>query len=451
MEDARTIFEIPAENMEKFEAQIAKLSKKSVKLLGQEIKPFTFSHEEKTLSDGLTHRVYSVMLTAEIPQITGWTFVARLDHSNETGTIVRMVPNVGELPESYRHAVSTTCDHCGHKRYRRDTFVIRCDETGEHKQVGSTCLQDFFDGNDPVQIAKYAELLGYAYECGKGGEHFVGGDLRWIEVEEFCAHAAMAVTAHGWVSASAAYQNDRLTSTRQRAFQSMILFSPPVIPSAADYALANDALAWATSLRDQKAVLSDWEHNINVIAGASMMEARSAGLAASIVGVYWKNQQQAAAAVAKPVPTNFGDFSGVIDLFNVAGGNLKFPKIRLTLDGSPIALSVAQKGAHPGSLNITDGKPFGENVWYGRVTPKGEWQRPKSMNPRMSTALSGFLAEMSQDAAGTASKYGRMTGNCMFCNKALTDARSTEVGYGETCAGNWGLPWGKTAMKAVAA
>ena len=451
MDDARTIFEIPAENMAKFEAQIAKLSKKSVKLLGQEIKPFVFSHEEKELSDKLMHRVYSVMLTAEIPQIIGWTFVARLDHSNETGTVVRMVPNAGALPEQYRHAVSTTCDHCGHKRYRRDTFVIRCDETGEHKQVGSTCLQDFFGANDPSKIAKYAELLGYAYECGRGGEHFVGGDLRWLEVEEFCAHAAMAVASYGWVSAGAAYQNDRLTSTRERSFETMLHSVPKITPSPENYALAEEALAWAVSLRDQKAALSDWEHNINVVASATMMEARSAGLAASIVGVYWSNQQKAKAKAAPPVKANFGDFSGVIALFDVAGGNLKFPKLRLALDGKPIALSVARSGAAPGSLNITDGRPFGENTWYGRVTKQGEWQRPKQIDPMMSTALSGFLAEMSQDPAGTASKYGRMTGHCMFCNLPLTDDRSTEVGYGKVCASNWGLPWGKTAMKAVAA
>jgi hypothetical protein len=56
-------------------------------------------------------RVYSVMLTAEAPRLNGWTFVARLDHANETGTIVRMVPNVGvELPVSFRHA-ATKCDY----------------------------------------------------------------------------------------------------------------------------------------------------------------------------------------------------------------------------------------------------------------------------------------------------------------------------------------------------
>lgn len=441
MEDFRTLFEIPAENMDKFEAQIAKLSRKSVKLIGSEIKPFVFSHEERTLADGHKHRVYSVMLTAEMPRLNGWTFVARLDHSNDTGTIIRMVPNAGELPEQYRHATSTTCDHCGHKRYRRDTFVVRNDETGEHKQVGSTCLKDFF-GHDPMKIAKLAELLGYAYECGRGGEQFVGGDLRWIAVEDYCAHAAMAVNAYGWTSGKAAYENPSLTSTRERATESYL--GRTGTPSAADYELAVAALNWASSLRD-KDYLNDYEHNITVISDATMIEARSLGLAASIVGVFYNNQQkalQAANPVAKTV--DVGDFRPVIELMQRGGSKLKYPKIKLQLDdGQKIVLAVAgARSAKPGTVNITDGRPFGENIWFGRVTPDGVWDRSRSVNATTMTSLTALLSSLAQDPAATAARYGKLTGHCCFCSLPLTDERSTHVGYGKVCASNYGLPWG---------
>ena len=128
-----------------------------------------------------------------------------------------MVPNCTVvLPEQYRHAKNTTCDHCNVNRYRRDTFVVHNDETKEFKQIGSTCLKDFF-GHDPAKIAKMAELLGYAYECGKAGEHFVGGDLRYIELQSYLEHTAAMVRKHGWISGGAAYKDERLISTRQRA------------------------------------------------------------------------------------------------------------------------------------------------------------------------------------------------------------------------------------------
>jgi hypothetical protein len=50
--------------------------------------------------------------------------------------------------------------------------------------------------------------------------------------------------------------------------------------------------------------------------------------------------------------------------------------------------------------------------------------------------------ELAQHPAETAAKNGKLTGNCCFCTSALTDKRSTEVGYGPTCAANYGLPWG---------
>jgi hypothetical protein len=49
---------------------------------------------------------------------------------------------------------------------------------------------------------------------------------------------------------------------------------------------------------------------------------------------------------------------------------------------------------------------------------------------------------MAADPAKAASEYGRLTVHCCFCSLPFTDARSTAVGYGRICAGNYGLPWG---------
>lgn len=450
--EGRTIFEIPAENHAKFEAQIAKLSRKAEKLMGVSFTPFTFSHDQVELADGKMHRVYSVLLNAVTPKVEGWTFVARLDHANETGTIIRMVPDAGELPESYRHALSTRCDHCNVNRFRRDTFVVRNDETGEFKQVGSSCLKDFFEGQDPYKIAKLAELLGYAYECGKGAEQFVGGDMRWISVEEYALCAARAVLTKGWVSGKAAYENPSLTSTREMAWAiyshtgewtnhhwvsgQREAFTP------VETELAEAALEWAQSLRS-KTEMNDYEHNISVIADATMMEPRSAGLAASIVGVFYNNRQKAQQQ-SMPCQVDVGDFAGVISLMQRGGSKVQHPKIRLQLeDGQPIVLSVAGSGSkYKGSVQITDGRPFGDNTWFGRVSPTGAWDRSKSVSPATMCSLTALLSALATDPAATAAKYGTLTGQCCFCHKGLEDERSMAVGYGKKCASNYDLPWG---------
>jgi hypothetical protein len=437
MEDQRTIFEIPAENVAKFEEQMAKLSKKSVKLGFAGIEPFFFSHEERTLTDGHKHRVYSVMLTAEMPVLEGWTFIARLDHANETGTIIRQVPNTGDLPEQYRTA-TTSCDHCNQNRYRRDTFIIREDATGVTKQVGSSCLKDFF-GHDPYKIAKMAELLSYAYECGKGSEQYVGSDLRWMDLETYCAHAAASIRTKGWVSGKAAYENPSLTATRADAFATMMHFE--CVVTEEDTKLAADAIAWAISLRD-KDTLSDYEHNINVIASAIMIEPRSMGLAASIVGVHHRNLEKAAPQLARTVEV--GNFKPVTDIMAKAGSKLRFPKIRLQLeDGMPVVLSIAgARAKNPGSVTITDGKPFGENVYYGAVSVDGTWNRSRSVNEKTMISLTALLTSLATDPVGTAQRYGKLTGHCCFCALPLTDARSVAVGYGKICASKYEFPWG---------
>jgi hypothetical protein len=249
----------------------------------------------------------------------------------------------------------------------------------------------------------------------------------------------MAVRAFGWVSGKVAYENPNLTSTRQRAVETF--YERTSKPTDADYELAMAALNWASSLRE-KDQLSDYEHNITVIADATMIEARSVGLAASIVGVFYNNQQKAN-PVAKTV--DVGNFSAVIELMQRGGSKLKFPKIKLQLDdGQKIVLSVAgARAAKPGTVNITDGRPYGENIWFGRVHPDGVWDRSRSINPATMTSLTALLSALALDPAATAARYGKLTGQCCFCSLPLTDARSTEVGYGKICAGNYGLPWGE--------
>ncbi len=142
---------------------------------------------------------------------------------------------------------------------------------------------------------------------------------------------------------------------------------------------------------------------------------------------------------------NVGDFTGVIALMGRAAKNLRHPKIRLQdAQGRPVVLSVAgARAKQPGTVNVTDGRPYGENEWYGRVNKDGTWT-PSRVALHDDT-IGELLASVAADPAGTAARHGKLTGNCCFCNRGLDDARSTKVGYGPTCARNFGLPWGNAS------
>lgn len=135
-----------------------------------------------------------------------------------------------------------------------------------------------------------------------------------------------------------------------------------------------------------------------------------------------------------------GSMSGLIDIFTKAKKHLKYPGITLQVKEQVVRMSMGLRGKGAGQLNVTDGKPFGENRWYGRVSVEGTWtqgrQYPETPEVRQ------LLLDMSSNPVATAQAHGRLTGKCCFCNHGLKDEKSTSVGYGPTCAEHFGLPWG---------
>lgn len=159
------------------------------------------------------------------------------------------------------------------------------------------------------------------------------------------------------------------------------------------------------------------------------------------------------AAVRQTVETKVGDLAGIMKLFEKASGHLKYPAIALdvpALDDFPIRINVAGvKAREPGSLTVLelerDGQ--GERPWLGRVSLSGHWQANQRADRRVTDAVGARLREFAAEPAKIAAEYGRLHGKCCFCRIALDDERSTAVGYGPTCAKNFGLPWGDRAAE----
>ena len=134
-----------------------------------------------------------------------------------------------------------------------------------------------------------------------------------------------------------------------------------------------------------------------------------------------------------------GDFAGIMRLFEVAREHLKYPKIRLLADGDmPVVLSRNHGGRYPGDVSVTDGGPYGANVYYGRIQQAGGF----TGRDDAPLAVLELLQSLAAAPADVVAAYGHLTDNCSFCGRALTDERSTAVGYGPICADHYGLPWG---------
>jgi hypothetical protein len=153
-----------------------------------------------------------------------------------------------------------------------------------------------------------------------------------------------------------------------------------------------------------------------------------------------KLTERASQPASEPSVESVGDFSAVMRLFARAKAKLQYPKITLQLDHQPIQLSMAgARSKYEGQVQVTDGRPYGENVWYGRIDQAGTWTQGRSATESENEAVRDFLQAFSQDPAGTAKKHGRLTGRCCFCNTPLKDEHSTVAGFGPVCAKNYGL------------
>jgi len=132
------------------------------------------------------------------------------------------------------------------------------------------------------------------------------------------------------------------------------------------------------------------------------------------------------------------NFEAIVTLMQKAAKHLKFPKVNFP----GIRLSIAgSRARHPGSINVTNGAPYGDpnSEFYGRIHTDGKFQVGRDLTDEVTTQLTA----LAKDPQSAAADHGHTTGSCCFCNRELTDPRSTDVGYGPVCAANFGLPHGE--------
>jgi hypothetical protein len=251
-------------------------------------------------------RFYPVVVTGTTPRIAGWSFAATLQHltddKGETVNLLRVTPSFTEqLPEKYRHADASNCDHCCRTiRTRKDTYILRSDETGKYMQVGRNCTQDFLGGKNPHDVAQYMEALfsamSSASESEEGG--FGGSGERRFPITAFLTQVAAVIRVKGWMSRGKA----RESSYAATADITLDVLNPPfgggaarrewaklrdeVLPDDEDKKTAEATLEYARETLSLKEERDDYEHNLYVALTQPTVDRRLAGIIASAVPYY---------------------------------------------------------------------------------------------------------------------------------------------------------------------
>lgn len=471
-------YKVAEANLRTLTAKLNRLSAKLVKIGGS---PITFkvtdTVDERQQADAtkLT-RYYNLEVNGDTPKHNGWEFLATIVHTDE-GNIIRSVPGY-IAPVDIRDKASL-CEHCNTRRVRRDTYVVRHTD-GTTKQVGSTCLQDFLQVA-PGRLTKAAEILFNAFDiCDAAtSDTWLGGTNALttyrIDLDTYLQNVAAVVTKDvRYVTRKMAREMEALgvSATSDTAIAAMSRRSDdgqfaaryPITPEVE--ALASEAREWvlrkfspviedpddmsADAIRDMvigsfKAAnksLGDFEHNLLACARAEAIEPRLCGIAAYIIEAYRRSQprKEAVQLDTKGLATIFAMFA------TASAKGLKKPAIRLQNDqGQHLHLSLAGAASkNAGFVYVKNASGFAA-TYYGKISPEGKFMQVSSCPAAVEPLLVAFAA----DPEGTATKYGKLTGCCSFCARKLTDARSTEMGYGAICAAKFGLNWGTKVVAPV--
>ena len=131
-------------------------------------------------------------------------------------------------------------------------------------------------------------------------------------------------------------------------------------------------------------------------------------------------------------------FTKITEMFDKAAEELKKPRVMFAADGVGefMVRRAGNDSRNPGYLYVVmDGE------YVGKIEPQARGARFYATR-ECPAAVKQALTKFNADPVKAAAAYGQATGNCCFCARELTDARSVEVGYGPICADRYGLPWG---------
>lgn len=109
----------------------------------------------------------------------------------------------------------------------------------------------------------------------------------------------------------------------------------------------------------------------------------------------------------------------LLDHFNFAKQSTTYPKLHVLLgNGDKLLFAMSgSKAKHPGTINITDGGAFGQNVWYGTITEKKGLWLVKDLSPETRSMLVDVVTALNKDVPGFAHKQLAASGTCIACGK----------------------------------
>lgn len=282
-ERVRERFTIPVFNLPRLEARIAAIAKRagkldvpppSLEIVEESFVPVPGRPEEKM-------RAFVVEVSGEAPRINGWIFSGVIDH-DPAGNLVK-----GRVPQHYWTS-EPCCDHCRENRQRKETYILRDAADAErHMQIGTSCLKDFLNSEDPIEAARLAQwIFALRDELGE----FEDGASTGFTDSYFSSGRVLALAAATIREDGAYVRAEESESRLSTADVVRANFSPRCPPDVRvtvrpeDEATAQSTLEWLRSDEvAQRATTSSYLLNLRSLASRECVRFKDMGILVSAV------------------------------------------------------------------------------------------------------------------------------------------------------------------------
>lgn len=304
----KTEFVVAEQNLESLEKAVAKLNRKATKLKCDPIIlaiGTSFFDEVLVFSDikndyePIRIKFFNATIEGTAPTYRGWKLIGRLNHlHDDNGVEHTIVKTIEEVPKRFHKATNHTCDHCGVKRLRNDTFIVK-NEKGKYMQVGRSCMKDFLDGHaDPSALTLHAaHIMDLIDELTiDGGEvpKQVGVKHQrfiYFPVIEFLTETALTIQQYGRYISARQGMETGLKPTGTTVMDSLFNNEPVVFD--ANFVNAREqaiiAIDWIKGIDTSvDKYNTDYFHNLKTIVEMDGVCGRTTHYAASILPAYQK-------------------------------------------------------------------------------------------------------------------------------------------------------------------
>lgn len=294
-------FDVHEMRLQDLQKKITKLNKIALKLKLPEVQLIFNSDKmvercENGVKTGAYDKWFNVTIRGPQEYRTeGWKFCGIIDHLPH-GNVFRMMKgyDLEDMPHSYRTGNAFHCDQCGHKRYRKATFVCQDVNNESFIRVGSTCLKDFVGHGDVQKVLNFFSKLKKTFNDKKEWSGSYELQYHWLNLNSFLLHCARCIDKEGYINAERAYETRRMT-TATHALDNMF-GSAENVNLVPHEQTVNRALHWIRNLDVQED--SNYLHNLKTVCSSEQFEFKHTNIAASLVPAY-NNAHRVKTRIAK--------------------------------------------------------------------------------------------------------------------------------------------------------